>query len=373
MESVSFFGIILEQYRRFFVKIDELLQIGLSKKASDLHIKEGIPPRFRVDGEVTQIISNVVTREIIKGFLENILTPPQLKTLSSNCDIDVLYVAEGIGRFRTNVFRENNTFAIVMRHIPTKIPAIDELRLPSVLKEIAMEPRGIVLVTGTTGSGKSTTLAAMINHINENTSSNIITVEDPVEFYHDSKKSIISQRSVGHDVPSFTHALKYVLRQDPDVILIGEMRDFETIQTAVTAAETGHLVFSTLHTTDASQTVERVLNMYPANLQRQIRQQLSLNLKAVISQRLIPLAIGNGRRAALEVLRSTPTVRKLLLEAEVEKLYPTMQGGETEGMQTFNQALFNMVQSDLITMDAAMEYSNRPEELKLASRIEHDS
>lgn len=355
------------------MNIDELLKIALSKKASDLHIKEGIPPRFRIDGEMTQIISNVTGRDQIKGFLEAILTPNQLKALASNCDIDVLYLAEGVGRFRTNIFKENATFAIVMRHIPSQIPTVDEMKLPAVLKEIAMNPRGIVLVTGTTGSGKSTSLAAMINHINENKQANIITVEDPVEFFHQSKKSIISQRSVGHDVPSFSHALKYVLRQDPDIILIGEMRDFETIQTAITAAETGHLVFSTLHTTDASQTVERVLNMYPANLQRQIRQQLSLNLKAVISQRLVPLSIGKGRRAALEILRSTPTVRKLLLEADVDKLYPTMQAGETEGMQTFNQALFKLVQADLITMDAAMEYSNRPEEMKLASRIEYDS
>jgi len=282
-------------------------------------------------------------------------------------DLDFSYVSEDGGRFRVNVFRQDDSLAIVLRVIPTVIPTIDQLGLPPVLKKIAGFHRGIVLVTGTTGSGKSTTLAAMIDHINVTRACNVITIEDPVEFRHSSKKSLISHRSVGVDVPSFGHALKYVLRQDPDVILIGEMRDLETIQTAITASETGHLVFSTVHTTDAPQTVERIVTAFPQDHREQVRQQLATNLQAVISQRLLKRP-GGGRLAALEIMLATPTVRKQILEDELKKLYNTIKEGTLEGMQTFNQVLLKFIEQNVITHEDAMANASRPEELMLELR-----
>ncbi|MDD2715681.1 MAG: type IV pilus twitching motility protein PilT [Candidatus Wallbacteria bacterium] len=348
------------------ININDLLTIAVQKKASDCHIKPGLPPRFRIHGELTNIVSNVITHEIALTFLDQVLTKDRKEQFQKNCDIDGLHVVPNVGRFRYNFFRQKGLFHMVFRHIPNLIPTVDGLGLPKILKEFAMAERGIILVTGTTGSGKSTSLAAMINHINENDSLNIITIEDPVEFFHTDKKCLISQRTLGEDVPSFSHALKYVLRQDPDVILVGEMRDQETISTAITAAETGHLVFSTLHTTDAQQTVERIIDTYPSTLHHQIRKQIALNLQGVVSQRLLPKKDGTGRVAALEILVATPTVRKIIAEGEVTKLYKVISEGELEGMQTFNQALLKFLQQDLITEEEAFRAATRPEELKLA-------
>ena len=344
----------------------DLLKILVQRKGSDLHLKAGTQPRGRIDGNLVPLAEQPLQQSDMMAFVNQILDEGQKKHLGRHCDLDRVYVCPA-GRFRVNVFRQDNTLAIVMRVIPTTIPSIDDLGLPPVLKKIADTHRGIVLVTGTTGSGKSTTLAAMINHINETKACNVITVEDPVEFRHSDKKSLVSHRSVGVDVPSFSHALKYVLRQDPDVILIGEMRDLETIETAITASETGHLVFSTVHTTDAPQTVERIVTAFPQDNREQVRQQLATNLQAVISQRLLKRP-GGGRLAALEIMLSTPTVKKQILENELKKLYNTIKEGTTEGMQTFNQVLFKYVEDNLITKEDALAAANRPEELMLELR-----
>ncbi|MBI2944367.1 MAG: PilT/PilU family type 4a pilus ATPase [Candidatus Wallbacteria bacterium] len=350
--------------------IKQLLTAMLERKGSDLHIRVGSPARARIRGGLQAVSEGPMTDQDVIAILKTILSPAELKRLVEHADIDVLYVCPDVGRFRTNVFRTLGQYGLVMRHIPTNIPSIEKLGLPPVLKQLAGVERGIVVVTGTTGSGKSTTLAAMIDYINENEECNIITVEDPVEFVHTSKKSLISHRSLGTDVPSFKHALKYVLRQDPDVILIGEMRDFETIAAAVEAAETGHLVFSTLHTTNCSQTVERILNTYPGELHDQVRLQLSLNLQGVISQRLIPTKDGKGRVAALEIMVSTPSVKKHLLEGAIGGLYKDIEDGGTEGMQSFNQVLGRLFADGKISIEEALNAASRPDELKLRMKME---
>ncbi len=352
--------------------LQELLRLMVERGGSDLHLKVGTPPAMRLNGVLFRLSRQTVSPEDMKNLLRSALDRPKLKTLVERGDVDALYVLEGVGRFRISAYRQMGSMAMVLRHIPFEVPDIESLGLPPILKDIASTPRGIVLVTGTTGSGKTTTLAAMIEHINRTRPVTVVTVEDPVEYVHSDKKAMIYQRSLGDDVPTFEQALKHVLRQDPDVILIGEMRDRETMQTAVTAAETGHLVFSTLHTTDCSQTVERILNTYPAEQQEQIRMQLSLNLRAVLSQRLVPCRKG-GRVPAVEILISTPTVRKLIREGEVHKLYGVMKDGRTEGMQTFNQVLLEYFRDGVITRDAALEAASRPEELELALKLEGDT
>ncbi|MBI3892020.1 MAG: PilT/PilU family type 4a pilus ATPase [Candidatus Wallbacteria bacterium] len=352
------------------MEIKTLLASMLEQKGSDLHIRVGSYARARIRGGLQQISEAPLTDQDVVGIIKTILSPAELKKLVENADIDVLYVCPDVGRFRTNIFRTLGQYGLVMRHIPTNIPSIEKLGLPPVLKQLAAAERGIILVTGTTGSGKSTTLAAMIDHINESEECNIITVEDPVEFVHTSKKSLICHRSLGTDVPSFKHALKYVLRQDPDVILIGEMRDFETIAAAVEAAETGHLVFSTLHTTNCSQSVERILNTYPAELHDQVRMQLSLNLQGVVSQRLIPTKDGKGRVAALEIMVSTPSVKKHLLEGSIAALYKDIEDGATEGMQSFNQVLGRLFADGKISLEEALNAASRPDELRLRMKME---
>ena len=352
------------------MEIKPLLVEMLARKGSDLHIRSGCPPRCRTHGRLEDVAPTPVTDADLVGIIKTVLNPAEQKSLVQNADIDVLFQCPEVGRFRTNIFRTMGSYGLVMRHIPTRIPSIAQLGLPDVLKRLAASERGIVLVTGTTGSGKSTTLAAMINEINETEECNIITVEDPVEFVHTSRKSLISHRSLGTDVPSFKHALKYALRQDPDVILIGEMRDFETIAAAVEAAETGHLVFSTLHTSNCSQTVERILNTYPAELHDQVRLQLSLNLQGVISQRLIPTRDGTGRAAALEIMVSTPSVRKHLLEGSIAALYRDIEEGETEGMQSFNQVLKRLFAEERISLEEALNAASRPDELRLKLKME---
>lgn len=352
------------------MELGQLLAAMVKEGGSDLHLRVGAPPKARMHGSLQDLSKDRLTPAHIKSYIGTILKPEEVKKLVAHCDIDVLYVDRRSGRFRTNIFKHSGNYGLVMRHIPTEIPSFEKFGFPESIRKLAEEERGIVLVTGTTGSGKSTTLAAMINHINETKGVNILTVEDPVEFFHPSKKALISQRSLGQDVPSFGHALKYALRQDPDVILIGEMRDFETISAAVEAAETGHLVFSTLHTTNCSQTVDRILNTYPGDMIEQIRQQLSLNLKGVISQRLIKTRDGKGRVAAQEILISTPRVRKLLLEGAVGGLYKVMEEGELEGMQSFNQVLCKLFAEGKITLEGAIDAASRPDELMLKIKME---
>jgi twitching motility protein PilT len=351
------------------MEIDQLLTQMVQQGGSDLHIKAGGIPRMRLSGKLVPIGERPLDVPTMMKMVGKLLDEKERRRLVENCDVDVLHVVPGVARFRCNLYKQNGGVAGALRVIPNEIPELEKLGHPKVLKEIAAFPRGLVLVTGTTGSGKSTTLAAMINHINETRADTVITIEDPVEFFHHDKKCLINQRTLGHDVPSFSHALKYVLRQDPDVILIGEMRDPETITTAITAAETGHLVFSTLHTTDAAQTVERIINAYPSDLHEQVRLQLSLNLKAVISQRLLPRANGQGRIAALEIMVSTPSIRKQILEGEIKKIYSTIQDGSIDGMQTFNQVLEGYVKDSLITKEAALLAASRRDELELSLKM----
>jgi len=350
------------------VKLAQLLNLLVQEKGSDLHLKTGTPPRGRVDGQLHLLNPTPIDNAMMMTFVNEVLSENQRKTLGKHCDVDLMHISEG-KRFRVNVFRQDGSIAMVMRLIPSTIPSIDDLGLPQILKSIALSHRGIILVTGTTGSGKSTTLATMINHINEERSNNIITIEDPVEFRHKDKKCLVTQRSVGIDVPSFEHALKYVLRQDPDIILIGEMRDKDTIKTAITASETGHLIFSTVHTTDAPQTIERIVSSFPQDEQDQVRIQLSTNIKAVVSQRLLKQS-GGGRLAALEIMISTPSIRKQIYEDDLNKLYNTIKEGTSEGMQTFNQVLYKYVEENKITAEDAIAAANRPDELMLELRMD---
>jgi twitching motility protein PilT len=295
------------------------------------------------------------------------MSPAQKETFKRENEVDFAYSVPGLGRFRCNAFMQRGSIGLVFRVIPTRIPNIEELNLPPILKKIALEERGLVLVTGTTGSGKSTTLAAMIDHINNHKTVNIITIEDPIEFLHKDKKSIIHQREVGADTKSFAKALRAALRQDPDVILVGEMRDFETIQTALMAAETGHLVLSTLHTLDAPETVNRIVSFFPPYHHQQVRLQLSTVLKGIISLRLVPRADGKGRVPAVEVLVSTATVRDCILEAKKTPLLPDViaQGKLHYGMQTFDQSLFELYQKEFISLEEALKWATNPEDFKL--------
>ncbi len=347
-----------------------LLREAVEARASDIHIKAGNPPVFRVDGVLHRqdkypSLSPEDTLELAR-----IILPSRLqKRLEEDLEAECGYGVRDLGRFRVSVYMQRGSVSIVMRHVPTEVPSMEELNLPPILKELALEPRGLILVTGTTGSGKSTTLAAMIEHINKNKITNIITIEDPIEFLFRDDKSIISQREVGTDVRDFLTALRASLRQDPDVIMVGEMRDLETMQTALTAAETGHLVLSTLHTLDAPETVNRIISVFPPYHQKQIRLQLASVLKAVISMRLVKRK-GGGRVPAMEILIATPAVREAILVPEKFKTLRTLisEGYAQYGMQTFDQSLFDLYQKDLITLEEALEQCSNPDEFKLRIR-----
>jgi twitching motility protein PilT len=335
--------------------ISDLLIAAVTSGASDLHMKVGSYPMMRVAGALVPI-STGARLEIADtaAMAASMLSPDQREKFEHTREIDLAYSQPGLGRFRVNIFQQRGTIGIVMRVIPTRVPSIDELNLPQVLKRIADEERGLVLVTGTTGSGKSTTLAAMINHINSTTACHIMTVEDPIEYLHRDNQSMINQREVLVDTPSFAHALRSALRQDPDVILVGEMRDFETIETALAAAETGHLVFSTLHTLDATETINRIIAVFPPHQQRQVRLQLASVLRAAISQRLIPRADGQGRVPAVEVLVGTPFIRDCIIDKD-----------KTNQMQTFDQSIFALYEHGLVTLDEAMRWASNVDEFKL--------
>ena len=347
---------------------DELHRHLMDAEGSDLHLRVGAPPLIRVHGRLEPIVGyDPLDEEAIDAMLRHILRDPtRLARLEEDGALDFSFGITGGGRMRANAFMQRDTIAIACRPIPDVIPGFEELRLPPVIEEIADEERGLILVTGTTGSGKSTTLAAIIDWINRRKAKNIITVEDPIEFTHRDLESSVAQREVGRDTPSFNDALRYVLRQDPDVILIGEMRDQETVRTAMAAAETGHLVLSTLHTVDAAETVNRIVDLFPDRMQRQARTMLAATLRAIVSQRLIPTQDGEGRVPACEVLRSTARVQAMILNSEETIALPTaITEGAYYGMQSFDQALYTLVKQGDISLDTALTAASHPHDLKL--------
>jgi twitching motility protein PilT len=348
--------------------VNELLKKAHSVSASDLHIKVGSPPILRIHGELTPITSEKrLSQEDAMKIAFSVMTPGQGEIFKKKNDIDLAYSVPGLGRFRCNIFIQRGTIGMVFRVIPMRIPTIEELLLPEVIKKISMEQRGLILVTGTTGSGKSTTLAAMIDMINTNRTEHIMTIEDPIEYLHRDKKSIVNQREIGSDTESFSKALRQSLRQDPDVILVGEMRDFETIQTALVAAETGHLVLSTLHTIDATETINRVISVFPPYQHKQVRMQLSSVLKAIISMRLVPRADGKGRVPAVEILIATATMKDCIMDPDKTRLIPDVieQGMIHYGMQSFDQSLFGLFKSGLITYEEALKRATNPDDFVL--------
>ncbi len=350
------------------MNLNDILGMALKANTSDVHLKAGLPPVFRIDGNLRPLPKAPrLTAETVSDMCHSIMNDKQRQTFEDRSEVDLAYGIPGLGRFRVNVFSQRNSVSAVFRAIPYKIATLDDLMMPGVLKKIAAEQRGLVLVTGATGTGKSTTLAAMIDHINSTKTAHIVTIEDPIEYLHRDRKCIINQREVGFDTEGFAPALKSALRQDPDVILVGEMRDVETAETALAAAETGHLVFSTLHTIDAPETITRIISMFPPHQQRHIRLQLAGVLKGVISQRLIPRSEGKGRVAAVEVMVSTARVRDLIDDREKTALLPDAiaKGYTTYGMQTFDQALMNLVKQQAITFEEALRQSSNPDDFKL--------
>ncbi len=325
--------------------IDTLLHELVARDASDLHLKAGQPPVMRIRGDLVRADLPAYSEEEHERVLLSILSPERKKRLYEFKEVDLSYNVAGLSRFRVNMFWQRQRLGAVFRVIPFKIKTIDDLGLPEVCKRLALLPRGLILVTGPTGSGKSTSLAAMIDHINTNRRSHIMTVEDPIEYVHADKTSVINQRELGTDTHTFTDALKHVMRQNPDVILVGEMRDLETIQLAITAAETGHLVMSTLHTVDAAQTIDRIVDVFPPDQQAQIRTQLSVTLQAVISQTLLPTKDGVGRVAAFEVMTATPSIRTLVRDGKTHQLYLDIQTGAELGMQTLDGCLIKLLQN----------------------------
>ena len=348
--------------------INDLLKISTDRGASDLHLKVGSHPVIRVDGRLIPLTEQKrLMQEDTIAMAFSIMSARQKQKFKDNFEIDMAYSVPGLGRFRCSVFQQRGTVGLVLRVIPVKILTIKDLLLPQVLEVVAGERRGLILVTGTTGSGKSTSLAAMIDYINQTRTEHIMTIEDPIEFLHRDKKSLVNQREVEVDTKSFALALRSALRQDPDVILVGEMRDYETIETALTAAETGHLVLSTLHTLDATETVNRIISVFPPHQQKQIRLQLASVLKAVISMRLVPRADGKGRVPAVEVLRSTQYIKDCIENKEKTKLIrdAIAAGTSQYGMQTFDQSLYRLYRQDLISFEEALRQATNPDEFKL--------
>jgi twitching motility protein PilT len=345
----------------------QAISLMVQRNGSDLHLKVGRPPTIRVNGELQGLDMQPLKPEDLKLLAEQIMTPRQVKEFAEKKEADFAIGVPGVGRFRTNIYQQRGTLAFAFRAIPYEVKTIRELSLPEVLEEIALKPRGLVLVTGVTGSGKSTSLAAMINHVNQNRRVNIITIEDPIEFLHRDVSANISQREVGSDTLAFGTALRHVLRQDPDVILIGEIRDSETLDVALKAADTGHLVFSTLHTTDATQTINRVISFYPPHQHQEIRSLLSTALAAVVSLRLVPRKDGKGRVAASEVLINTAAVADNIRDIEKQLNIPDLIAGGTEayGMQSFDQSLMRWYRDGIIAYESALFYSTNPSEFAL--------
>ncbi|MBK8190806.1 MAG: type IV pilus twitching motility protein PilT [Vampirovibrionales bacterium] len=348
--------------------LEELLQEVFRRKASDLHLSLGLPPVFRVDGKLIRGDYPPLSKEDVHRLIFSMLTNEQRRVLEQDWELDCSYGVSGLGRFRVNVYKERSTYAAALRSISTEIPSFDSLNLPPIVKEIADRPKGLVLVTGPTGSGKSTTLAAMVDYINSQRSEHILTIEDPIEFIHSSKRSVVHQRELGQDTRSFSKALKSALREDPDVILVGEMRDLETIGLALTAAETGHLVMGTLHTSSAMQTVDRIIDVFSADQQQQVRIQLSNSLVAVFSQALLPrvneLGEKKGRVMAQEIMIVTPAISNLIREGKAAQIYSAIQTGGQHNMQTMEMALKALVQSNSVEFEDALLKTTRPEDFK---------
>lgn len=346
------------------ISMSDLLRLQFQRNASDLHITPGSPPMLRIDGQVIPTELEVLTPESGQGLIYSVLTDEQKEKFERENELDIAFGLKDVGRVRMNVFRQRGTVAAALRSIPTRIPTFEELGLPQIVNQIVRLPKGLVLVTGPTGSGKSTTQASMIDFINSTRKAHIITVEDPIEFLHKDKSSIVHQREIGDDTKTFTEALRRVLRQDPNVVLIGEMRDYETTQAALNIGETGHLVFGTLHTTDSIQTINRIIDIFPSHQQNQVRAQLSFVLQAVISQQLLPRVDGAGRALANEVLIPTAGIRNLIREEKIEQIYSLMQTGTEFGMQTMNKALFELYIKQQVSYQEVMNRSSDPKELQ---------
>jgi twitching motility protein PilT len=347
------------------IPIPELLGVLLKMEGSDLHLTAGSPPVVRVHGELERVERYpALTPRALQGMIYAILPQKMRERFEQELELDMSYSLPGRARFRVNVYMQRDSVGAAFRVIPFEIKDIDTLGLPPVVADLARFPRGFVVVTGPTGSGKSTTLASMVDVVNQERHGHIMTVEDPIEFLHKHKSCIVNQREVGADTHGFSQALKHVLRQDPDVILVGEMRDLETISTAITAAETGHLVFATLHTQDAPQTIDRIIDVFPPHQQQQVRVQLSTTLQGVVTQQLVPTADGKGRAAACEVMVATPAIRNLVREGKVHQIYSAMQAGGRFGMQTMDMSIASHVKAGRINQQVAFERCHDPEELE---------
>ena len=351
----------MQNYNEAMAMIDKLLEEAHLKKASDMHITVGVEPIFRINGALIKADHFKLKPADTEEMFKSITTAEQQQRFNELGEIDFSYSLSGYGRFRVNAFRQRGTIAIVLRLVAEKVPTLEDLKHPEIMKTLSLKPRGLVLVTGPTGSGKSTTLAAMINLINQTEAAHIITMEDPIEYLHRHNKSIVNQREVNTDSISFANALRAALREDPDVILVGEMRDAETVSTAITAAETGHLVFATLHTSDAAQTIDRIIDTFPPHQQQQVKSQLSMILQGIISQQLLPLKDGSGRIAALEILVATPAIRNLIREGKTHQILSSVQTGAKYGMQTMDMALRDLVQKNLVEFEEALSLASDPD------------
>ena len=344
------------------IDLARLLEDMTIRDASDLHLAVNSPPLFRIDGRLVSVDRHVLTPEDVQRLAYSMITEKQKKLFEEKKELDFSFGLRDEARFRVNIYQERGTIAVALRRLPSNIPSFTKLGLPPIVSEMAGYPRGLVLVTGPTGSGKSTTLAAMIDKINREQSAHIITIEDPIEYLHKHKKGLINQREIISDTETFKGALKYILRQDPDVVLIGEMRDLETVEAALTVAETGHLVLATLHTNSCAQTINRIIDVFPAHQQVQVRVQLSLSLEGVLSQTLMP-RMGGGRVMAMEVMVCTPAIRSLIRDDKIHQIYSLIQVGGRYGMRTMNQSLFELVEKGMISNYEAMMRSPEPKEL----------
>jgi twitching motility protein PilT len=341
--------------------IAQLLAFSAKNKASDLHLSAGLPPMIRIHGDMRRINVPPLTHQDVHSMVYDIMSDGQRKVYEENLEVDFSFEIPGLSRFRVNAFNQNRGASAVFRTIPSKVLSLDDLKAPAVFADLAMKPRGLVLVTGPTGSGKSTTLAAMVNHRNENDMGHILTVEDPIEFVHESKKSLINQRELGPHTHSFANALKSALREDPDVVLVGELRDLETIRLALTAAETGHLVFGTRHTSSAAKTIDRVVDVFPSDEKEMVRTMLSESLEAVISQTLLKTRDGSGRIAAHEIMIATPAIRHLIRENKISQMYSMMQTSSGMGMQTLDQCLSELIKRSAINYADARAIAKNPD------------
>lgn len=346
------------------VHLEELLELVVTNNASDLHLAVDLPPILRIDGELKQTRYEPLKASTLQRMIYDVLSDDQIQRFETNLELDCSYAMRRIARFRVNVFRERGNVAGAFRLIPAKVPTVADLGLPPILEELGRRPRGLILVTGPTGSGKSTTQAAMINQINNERAEHIITIEDPIEYLHSHRKCIINQRELGDDTHSFANALRSALREDPDVLLVGEMRDLETIQLAITCAETGHLVMATLHTNNAAESVDRIIDVFPPGQQEQIRVMLANNVIAILSQQLLPRAGQPGRVAVMEVMIATPAIRNLIRENKAFQMHSIIQTSAEVGMQSMDQALRDLYNQSLISYETAMKRSHNPDELE---------